>query len=237
MAEIPSLRFRIMMAVIAGLAIVAFVIYFLNKGVILATAPLAKTSVHALPDQSHVVLNDGSSIEYVQGTWEVERNISLVGEAYVSVKKGNRLQVKTANGNIEVLGGARFNVRAWSDQFYVECYEGSIKVSSNQQATTLSKNQSMNVVKGQIESKQIISHQKPLWSTGISRFYKENINQVFTELERQYAIIVNAPTMDRLFNGSFRHDDLEAALKVICTPMQLKYEIDKTGRIVTIKEE
>ena len=235
MAEIPSLRFRIMMAIIAGLAIVAFVIYFLNKGVILVTAPLAKTSIHALPDQSHVVLNDGSSIEYVQGTWEAERNILLVGEAYVSVKKGNRLQVKTANENIEVLGGARFNVRAWSDQFYAECYEGTIELNSQQQAITLNSNQSISIIKGQIE-KQTINHQKPLWSTGNSRFYKENINQVFAELERQYAVIVNAPTMNRLFNGTFRHDDLEAALKVICTPMQLKYKIDKTGRIVTIKK-
>lgn len=236
MAKIPSLRFRIMIAVIAGLAIVAFVIYFLNKGVILTTAPLAKTSIHALPDQSHVVLNDGSSIEYVHGTWEAERNISLIGEAYVSVKKGNTLEVKTANGSIEVLGGARFNVRAWGDQFYVECYEGTIKLSSQDQETILSTNQSINVVNGQMEAKQTINHQKPLWSTGNSRFYKENINQVFAELERQYAVIVNAPTMNQLSNGTFRHDDLEAALKSICTPMELKYEIDKTGRIVTIKE-
>ena len=235
MTKIPSLQFRIIMAVIASLAIVIFVTYFLNKGVILATAPLAKTSVHALPDQSHVVLNDGSSIEYVQGTWEAERNILLVGEAYFSVKKGNTLQVKTTNGSIEILDGARFNVRAWGDQLYVECYEGTINMSNQQRATTLIENQAIIVVKGRMEEK-MISHQKPLWSTGSSRFYKENINQVLAELERQYAVIVNAPTMNRLFNGIFRHDDLETALKTVCESMQLKYEIDKTGRIITIGE-
>ena len=236
MTKIPSLQFRIIMAVVASLAIVIFVTYFLNKGVIISTAPLANMSVHSLPDESHVVLNDGSSIEYVQGTWEVERNVLLVGEAYFSVKKGNTLQVKTANGSIEILDGTRFNVRAWGDQFYVECYEGSINMSSQQRATTLIAKQAVHVVKGITEEKQMISHQKPLWSTGSSRFYKENINQVLAELERQYAVIVNAPTMNRLFNGTFRHDDLETALKTVCESMQLKYEIDKTGRIITIEE-
>ncbi len=235
MAEIPSLRFRIMMAIIMGLAIIFFVIHFLNKGVILTTAPLANISVHALPDQSRIVLNDGSSIEYEKSTWEAERNILLVGEAYVQVKKRSTLHIQTANGNIEALDGTRFNVRAWGDQLYVECYEGTIKVSNQQRVATLNSNQSIHVVKDQME-KQTISHQKPLWSTGNSRFYQENINQVFAELERQYAVIVNAPAMNEIFNGTFRHDDLETALKVICTPMQLKYKIDRTGRVITIEE-
>ena len=232
---IRSINFREIMAIAAGVAILVFVTYFWNTGAIEATAPLAKTNTHALPDQSIVVVNDGSSIKYIKGTWETERNIELIGEAFFNVKKGSSFQVNTANGLIKVLG-TKFNIRAWGDKLYVECYEGSVKVSHQQQVTTLVKDQAVNVVQGQMEEKQTINHQQPLWSTGSSRFYKENINQVLAELERQYAVIVNAPTMNRSFNGSFQHDNLEAALKAICKPMQLQYEIDGTGRIVTIGE-
>lgn len=234
-AKVRSLKIREIMAVAAGLAILVFVTYFWNTGAILTTAPLAKTSIHALPDQSRVLLNDGSSIKYVKGNWEAERNIQLIGEAFFNVQKGSTFQVQTANGTIEVLG-TKFNVRAWGDKLHVECYDGSVKVSNQQQEITLKVNQSVNVVKGQMEEKQSINHEQPLWSNGNSRFYKENINEVLAELERQYAVKVIAPTMKRLFNGTFRHDNLEAALKAICKPMQLTYEIDGTGRIVTIEE-
>ena len=234
-AKVRSLNIREIMAVAAGLAILVFVTYFWNKGEIVTTAPLAKTSIHALPDQSRVVLNDGSSIKYVKDKWTTERNIQLVGEAFFNVQKGSSFQVQTANGIIEVLG-TKFNVRAWGDKLHVECYEGSVKVSNQQQEITLKINQSVNVVRGRMEEKQSISHQQPLWSTGNSRFYKENINEVLAELERQYAVKINAPIMSRLFNGTFRHDDLEGALKAICKPMQLTYEIDGTGRLITIEE-
>ena len=223
------------MAIAIGLAILFFVIYFWSTGEIEATAPLTTTSIHSLPDQSLVVLNDGSSIKYVKGTWEEERNILLVGEAFFNVKKGNTFQVQTDKGIIEAVG-TKFNVRAWGDKLYVECYEGSVQVINQQQTITLVVNQSLNIIKNRTEDKESIRHQKPLWSTGSSQFHKEDINQVFAELERQYAVIVNAPSMNRLFNGEFQHDDLERALKAICTPMQLTYEIDGTGRIVTIEE-
>ena len=139
--NIPSLKFRIFMAIAIGLAILFFVIYFWSTGEIEATAPLTTTSIHSLPDQSLVVLNDGSSIKYVKGTWEEERNILLVGEAFFNVKKGNTFQVQTDKGIIEAVG-TKFNVRAWGDKLYVECYEGSVQVINQQQTITLVVNQS-----------------------------------------------------------------------------------------------
>jgi len=232
-AKVRSLNIRLIVAVAASLALLVIALQVWNNRAIIATAKLAHTITHELPDQSQVVLNDGSSIKYQKGSWEVERTILLVGEAFFDVQKGENFTVKTANGIIEVLG-TQFNVRAWGDKLYVECYEGSVKVISHQQETTLSPNQSVNVLNRQMGANQTIRHQKPLWSLGRSRFYEENINEVLAELGRQYGIQVEAPAMNRTFSGVFQHDDLENALKSICIPMKLEYTLSENKNLVTL---
>ncbi|NCQ58975.1 MAG: DUF4974 domain-containing protein, partial [Flavobacteriales bacterium] len=54
-------------------------------------------------------------------------------------------------------------------------------------------------------------------------------------LQRQYDIEVVLKIRDKniLFTGTFTHTNLEAALKTICVPLQLKYSIDdKRGVII-----
>ena len=234
-ATIRPINIRPLLAVAATFAILFLGYQFWNNRAVVSTAQMASTLNHTLPDQSEILLNDGSSIKYERSTWENDRTVALIGEAFFQVQKGSSFQVKTANGIVEVLG-TQFNVRAWGDKLHVECYEGSVKVISRQQATTLTANQSVNIVNGQMDELQSVNHQQPLWSSGNSRFHEENINQVFAELERQYNITVEAPTMNRTFSGSFRHDSLESALKAICKPMQLEYSISESSNFVTITE-
>jgi len=232
-AKVRSINTRPLLAVAATLAILILGYQFWNNRAVVSTAQTASTLNHALPDQSEVILNDGSSIKYERSTWEKDRTVALIGEAFFQVQKGSAFQVKTTNGIVEVLG-TQFNVRAWGDKLYVECYEGSVQVTSRQQETTLIANQSVNVVDGQMSGLQPMNHQQPLWSTGTSRFHEENINQVFAELERQYNITVDAPTMNRAFSGSFRHDNMDGALKAICKPMNLEYANNNDGAVITI---
>ena len=42
--------------------------------------------------------------------------------------------------------------------------------------------------------------------------------------------------MNGAFTGVFPHNDLESALKNICLPKQLKYEINENGNFVIISE-
>ena len=230
-ANVRSINIRLLLAVAATFAIVIVGYQLWDNRAVVSTAQMASTLHHTLPDQSEILLNDGSSIKYERSTWEANRTVALIGEAYFQVQKGSTFQVKTAKGIVEVLG-TQFNVRAWGDKLHVECYEGSVRVTSRQQATTLTANQSVNVVNGQMGELEPLNHQQPLWSTGNSRFHEENINQVFAELERQYNVTVEAPTMNRPFSGSFRHDDLESALRAICLPMQLEYAAE--GSVITI---
>lgn len=234
-AKIYSLNARWWMGIAAGVALLVAAITFLtNNSTQEMMAPYASNTKHSLPDQSEIILNDGSKITYEKGKWAKERIVQLTGEAFFSVQKGNTFTVKTANGMVEVLG-TQFNVRSWGDKLYVECYEGKVKVNSHSQEAILSPNQAVNIVQGTMQSKQSITHQQPIWTRGISRFNNENINEVFAELERQYNIKVEAPSMNRTFSGAFSHSDLDRALMDICKPMQLTHSIEENGTFVIIQ--
>lgn len=236
-AKTRSLNTRRIWPMLAAAASVLFLIYV---GSLLLDGPESiesgnmATLNHRFEDQTSVVLNDGSKLDYDESNWEETRSVRLKGEAIFNVQKGKPFIVNTPNGTIEVLGTS-FNVRAWGDKLHVECYEGKVRVRSNNQETILTANKAVNVVKGQMQE-QTITHQKPLWSTGNSRFYEEQLNTVFEELERQYDVKVNMSKMERPFSGNFQHDNLETALNNICKPMGLKFEIASDGKTIEIKE-
>lgn len=237
-AKVRTLNTRRNWFVIAAVASILLLIYVGN---LMLTVPESIeagnriTLTHHFEDQTRVVLNDGSKLDYDESNWSQIRSVTLTGEAVFEVQTGNPFIVNTPNGTVEVLGTS-FNVRAWGNKLHVECYEGKVRVSSNNKETILTTNQSVNVLDGQMQE-QTITHQKPLWTVGNSRFYEEHLNLVFEEMERQYDVKINMPKIERLFSGNFQHDNLEMALKTICKPMGLKYEIGNLGKVIEIKEE
>ena len=187
-----------------------------------------------LSDGSEISLNDGSSVEYNDKKWVEQRTIDLSGEALFNVSKGTPFIVETQNGSILVLG-TQFNVRAWGENLYVECYEGKVQVIANGQETILTANEAVNVVVGDMSEKQVLTNLSPLWQNDTSRFYNENLQNVFKELERQFDIKVNMSATNRNFSGNFRHDDLQNALRSICKPLGLRYTVSQNQKIVNIE--
>jgi len=236
-AKVSTLKTRRIWPMIAAAASILLLIFvgnlLLSGPDTIETGNMA-TLMHQFKDQSSVVLNDGSSIVYDESNWEKERTMELMGEAIFKVEKGRPFIVNTRAGKVEVLGTS-FNVRAWGEKLYVECYTGKVQVTYKGQQVILEKGESVNGVLGQLKEKQTIRHDQPLWSTGNSRFYEEPLSQVFEELERQYDVQINAPTLDRPFSGNFRHDDLELALNAICKPMGLEFEVSGDGKVIEIK--
>jgi transmembrane sensor len=93
-----------------------------------AIADIGSTKSVLLPDKSVVVLNSQSSIAYSK-MFAMHRKIKLDGAAYFEVEKGKVFTVKTAYGEVEVLG-TKFEVIARPDWFEVTCFEGKVKVKS-----------------------------------------------------------------------------------------------------------
>lgn len=183
---------------------------------------------------SEVVLNDGSTVTFDAENWKNQRSVELSGEALFEVTKGSPFVVNTKLGSVRVLG-TRFNVRAWGENLYVECYEGRVEVTAGTQTLVLAAGEAVNVVQGNMNGKNQISSTAPPWQAFVSRFYDEQLRQVFDEVERQYDLTIITTAPNRSFSGSFPHQDLENALRNICKPLGLSFTISEDGKTVVVE--
>ncbi len=229
----PIRRLWPILTAAASIVLLIGVFWWLNRGPQLLETGNRLTLTHTFSDATSVVLNDGSSLTYEEANWEKQRSVELIGEAIFNVQKGRPFIVNTKVGEVEVLGTS-FNVRAWHDNLNVECYEGQVRVRYGNKDVILTAGEAVDGISGTLGDKQTIAHERPLWSTGNSKFYREPINQVFKEVERQYDVKVISPNLDGTFNGSFPHNDLETALNNICKPMNLTYSISGDKKVITI---
>ena len=219
-------------AIIVGL-ISIYVISQLGTNQVLVEAPYGETITHRLPDNSTVLINDGSLIRYDNSEFMKNRIIELEGEALFKVATGSSFQVQTKNGSVEVLGTI-FNVKSWQRSYQVDCYEGVVQVSNASKSIVLRAQESVQL-RGSALQKVSIEHSEPFWSRGISIFDKESIYMVLEELERQFNVIIDYNGENKTFNGAFSHKDLDSALQAVCLPLGLTFQIDPETRNVLIE--
>ncbi len=222
-------------AAAASVALLIGLFWLMNSGPNVLETGNQLTLTHTFSDQTTVVLNDGSSIVYEEEDWEIQRSVKLIGEAIFNVQKGKPFIVNTNAGKVEVLGTS-FNVRSWHENLNVECYEGRVRVNYGNKEVILNAGESVDGISGILGNKQSINHEKPFWSIGTSKFNLEPTFRVLEELARQYDVKVISPQIERPFNGSFPHNDLEKALNNICKPMNLTYSISADKKVITIED-
>ena len=186
------------------------------------TANFGEKTTFSLPDNSEVVLNSGSEINYKKWNWENNRRLKLKGEAYFRVAKGRRFEVETSLGKVAVLG-TQFNVKARKNRFDVVCYEGRVKVNYANFQILLTHGQSVSFENGK-QMKMSINSSKPEWMENQICFYKENIKSLLDEVERQYNITIELNTKDTtsLFTGKLPAKNLDIALQIISTTYHLE---------------
>ncbi len=193
---------------------------------------IAQTNSFSLPDASEVVLNAGSKITYNKKNWDDSRELSLDGEAYFKVTKGNKFTVKTVEGNVSVLG-TQFNVFARNGFFTVACYEGLVAVAFNGKEIKVPAGSKIQIENGKLVTNEVSENASPAWLANESSFESAPINLVLKELERHYPIKVTVGKVvpEHRFSGTFTHTNLELALQAICGPLHLNYTINKNGTV------
>ncbi len=187
-----------------------------------------------LPDGSTATLNALSSLDFSPKTWTDDRYVVLEGEAYFKAKKGKTFTVRTEQGTVEVVGTV-FNVYARGEELEVKCAEGRVQVINPEgtERVLLKKGEQVTVLRGQMQDRQGLAFY-PNWFKGESAFRSAPLGRVFEEMERQYGVLVLADSLgERSFSGKFVHKDLKKALKMVCDPMKLKYEV--RGDTVLVK--
>ncbi|PBJ09332.1 FecR family protein [Flavobacterium sp. ACN6] len=196
------------------------------------TADFGEKTTFSLPDNSEVVLNSGSEINYKKWNWDNNRHLKLKGEAYFKVAKGHKFEVETRLGKVTVLG-TQFNVKVRKNRFDVVCYEGRVKVNYAAMQILLTHGQSVSFENGK-EIKITVNSLKPEWMNNQICFYKENIRSLLDEVERQYNIKIELNTKDTiaLFTGKLPAKDLETALQIISTTYHLEAKKASGNKII-----
>lgn len=236
-SKVISFNRNLVFKIAASITLLIGITYFLfNFNQKTLKADFAENKSFILPDESTVTLNAVSEITYSKTSFKKNRQLKLNGEAYFSVKKGSTFNVKTEQGNIEVLG-TKFNVKSREDSFKVFCYEGRVAVSHNNTKVILTKGEGVKLTKNNTLIKlRNLETSEPLWLNNESYFMEEPYTEVLAEFERQFKVKVvsKAVNTDVLFTGGFSNNDLDSAIKSITLPLNINYLI-KDNEIILSK--
>jgi len=192
------------------------------------TTQFAQRTEEILPDASEVILNADTQLSFNEKKWEDDRKVTLDGEAFFKVAKGEQFTVSTPIGTVMVLG-TQFNVKSRGDFFEVTCYEGLVSVTFEDTPTQLPAGNSFTVVNGEIRRENTVTALEPSWTQNESTFKSIPLKYVLDEFERQFNIEVETKniTAEQLFTGTFSNTNINLALKSIGTPSQIRYKLEK----------
>tara|TARA_R110000868_G_scaffold335496_1_gene596350 strand:+ start:2939 stop:3853 length:915 start_codon:yes stop_codon:yes gene_type:complete len=226
--KVRTLNFKAIYSVAAAIAILLTSAYFLFYNTTTAfETQIAQTKTFHLPDDSEVLLNAASKITFKEKEWENKRDLTLDGEAYFQVKKGQTFSVNTTDGVVQVLG-THFNVKQRKNYFEVSCFEGLVSVTHNNETVKLPPGKTFRMINNIIQEVPDFNAQNPSWMQKESSFDRIPLDQVIAELERQYDINIKTEGVDtsKLFTGSFTHTDQKIALEAITIPLKLSYKLE-----------
>ncbi|MEP5339768.1 MAG: FecR domain-containing protein [Algibacter sp.] len=228
--------FKPFMKVAAILAVCFSLYYYTTTLNTTVNTQIAQKTVIELPDASRVSLNSKSLLAFNKKTWKNERHVTLQGEAFFKVAKGSSFNVITDAGTITVYG-TQFNVKQRENYFEVICYEGLVGVTHNSQETKLKPGDSFLIIDGKTIAKEKENAPTPSWLNNESKFKSLPFKEVIAEFERQYNVNFTLLNIDseQLFSGSFPHDDIEKALKLITLHSHLTYS--KNENSIILKRE
>ncbi len=230
--KIRSLRILWWVAAASVLALAAVGYWWMQPKAPQFATQIGEQIEGALPDGSTYQLNAVGKLDYDPTRWAERREVALQGEAFFQVEKGSVFTVVTPSGAVSVLGTS-FNVWARGDQLEVVCYSGKVKVVASRAPVEIEAGQKAVLLEdGSLSTTNLQLTPTPSWFRGWTDCEGLPLTRVFEELERQYQLDVNWENESyRVYEGGFPNDDLEQALKFICDPMELQFELssDKTS--------
>ena len=222
---------------IAAVLAIGFSVYFYTSNLDehIETLVAQQTTIQ-LPDNSTVDLNANSTVTFNENSWSKTRAVTLNGEAFFKVAKGEKFDVITSDGIVSVLG-TQFNVKQRESYFEVTCYEGLVGVTHNNKTVKLKPGHTFKIIDGKQLTADKETAAQPVWLHGESSFKSVPLKHVIAEFENQYDLQINTDQIDtsRLFTGSFAHNNLDLALKSVTIPLNLSYS--KSGKSILLERE
>ncbi len=230
------LQTNFQLAVAASVALIIAVVYLFTLGDQAIQTGYSEQDIVLLPDGSEVKVNAASQLSFDAESWEEIRSIDLVGEAFFKVKKGSTFDVKTKNGNVQVLGTS-FNVRSRRNMLDVVCYTGKVAVTAENTSKQLTPGQMIRIKDGEmIEFNVLDLGDEPTWTNGITTLENVDLPVVLDELNHVFGLTVEYNgSLDHLsYTGAFPNQQVEAALKLVFEPLDIEYSFDPSSMELVI---
>ncbi|MFA6677407.1 MAG: FecR domain-containing protein [Bacteroidales bacterium] len=205
--------------------------------------PIGMRSSVILPDGTKVLLNSGSSIKYKLPFVKKERNIELVGEAFLDVEKNDKVPFIVQSQEMKIIvTGTQFNVMSYPEdnKMEVALKEGSVSLDIMSKSKTNQKE--LKMIPGDHFSYNKISKKSSLknenletcfaWVNNKMIFNDTPMLEMINVLERWYGVEIELadPSLKAYkFSTTFNNLTLEEVLKLLemSSPMTIKYILGK----------
>ncbi len=188
----------------------------------------SQVATFRLPDQSRVVLNQNSRVEFRKYFWN--RKVSLQGNAYFEVEKGSRFVVSTSTGKVEVLG-TRFLVKENNNRFEVACFEGKVRTSSGEIQQVLKAGDSVSIFDGKKESSKV-STGFPDFALFSKHYSNAGLAEIVSDIDRFFGVKITLEIKEpRYFTGTLETGNLESALTIVTSSLQMNYKVEGKNQI------
>ncbi|MEL7004441.1 MAG: FecR family protein [Bacteroidota bacterium] len=222
-------------ASISLLILTSFLVYQWQR--VSIYVPRAEQKLVYFPDGSSVHMNADSKLSYNQLFWSKNRRVSFSGEGIFEVEKGNPFSVKSPNGFV-LVKGTKFNVFDREGNFKVACVSGEVEVFGKESDQPIQLTKGYGSINGQRAIKQDLKKELA-WSFGEFYFESTPLHLVLVTLEVQYDVTIDYKSIDqnRIYTGYFNNLNLDEALKLVCIPLQLNYEILEEDQIRIFNKE
>ena len=204
-------RYVAVVAVIVGLASLAFNKFYLSKDNLLtfSSSPDAPATME-LGDGTVVWLNANSSLVYPSEFKLEERMVKLEGEGYFDVAKDTDRPFVVAASGLEVrVIGTQFSVNSFSDNNFsqVTLVDGSVEVKINGVPYSLNPGQQLQMDNDSenIEIREVNVMDFTWWKDGIYTFRSVKLEEVLRVAEEWFEVefvFVNSSARDMIFNGA-----------------------------------
>jgi transmembrane sensor len=239
---IPFYQQRTVLAMAASIVLLAG-LFFLLRPFFFSGASMTEISCNAgeikefsLSDQTRIILFGKSKISYDSEKFKGDRKLKLEGEAYFEVNQKGAFEVNFDKGQVNVLG-TKFNVLTTAAEVAVKCFEGKVQVKLDENPAILTPGRGIRKT-GQTNAMPFEFTPDVLPGTGYYRVINNTpLEEVCNTLSVFYDVkIVNTNVdLKRSFSGQISQHNLDSALNMIFTPMDIAFK--KENNTITISNK
>ncbi|MEE4287339.1 MAG: FecR family protein [Mariniphaga sp.] len=203
------------------------------------SAPYGARTQFMLPDSSIVWLNSGSELLFPSNFYS-KRGVTLTGEAYFEVKKGEMpFLVSTVYGDVKVKGTS-FNVKAYRDDlFETTLVKGQVNVLAKKgdEVALLPGYQAVYTKNG-FNVNKVETEMHTSWTKGQLIFRKEHLPKMAHRLERWYNVKIELDNDTRLedihYTATIEMESFSEVLNLLKVTAPVDYTWDEKTRVIKL---